>query len=141
MKHLLWVVASATAALAWQGVYAQSNDERRAAAERLLQRESLKIKYSGSNYSSTYSLDLKAKTVMLYGSPDRFCAARPVPATWRVLEDGTISFLFDPQKPGCAQLQYNFDPISLNGQIRYREPPFSEGQAWVESKSKISLQE
>jgi hypothetical protein len=89
--------------------------------------------------SSRFTLDLKAKEITFFGSPERFCAGRPVPTTLEVTEDGMLVFLFDPKKNSCAQIRYTFDPITKAGSIAYRDATPDPAAPWTHTKSKITL--
>lgn len=121
--------------------FAESVDEMKAAAQIWLAKDEIKINYAGSAYSSIFTVDMKAKTVRFYGSPDRYCANQPVPTTVTVEEDGTLSFVFDSKKAGCEEIKYAFNPISREGVLSHR-PSGSAGDApWSRSTSKISLKD
>jgi hypothetical protein len=99
-----------------------TNAERRAAAQKWLAKDEIKIDYDGP-YKSTFTVDMKAKTVMFYGGEnDNICTRAPVPAEVRVDGQDMLVFTFDSKLSGCAQLQYTFDPVSRAGTIRQRPP-------------------
>jgi hypothetical protein len=118
---------------------AQSNDEKKAAAQRWLARDEVKIYYDG-RYKSTFTVDMKTKTIMFYGSRDTFCTRQPVPAAARVDDQGLLVFTFQNKLPGCLQLQYSFDPISKAGFIQERPGNATPETPWSgPSQSKITL--
>ena len=135
------ILALSIALCAAVTVWAQSVEEKKAAAQRWLAQEEIKINYAGSSYSSVFTVDMKAMTVRFYGSPDRFCSARPVPASVTVAEDGTVDFVFDRKLPGCEELKYAFDPISREGVLSVRPGGSAPDAPWTRSASKISLKE
>ncbi len=118
--------------------FAQSVDDRKAAADKWLKRDEIKIQYTGPNYSSVFVVSTKDKSVVFYNSPDRWCAGRPVPAEWLVDDSGTLVFTFTPEKNDCMVLRYAFDPIARSGAISYRAKAPADA-AWTSSTSRILL--
>lgn len=117
-----------------------ANAGKRAAAEKWLAKDEIKISYEGS-YKSTFTVDMKAKTVTFYGSDD-FCARGAVPASARVDDRDMLVFTFNPKRPGCPELQYSFDPLSKSGSIRQRPGDAAPETPWGgPSGSKIALVE
>lgn len=123
-----------------ESAIAQSVDEKKAAAEKWLARNEIKINYVGP-YTATFSVDTKAKTVLFYNSPDRFCASGPVPTDTAINQDGFLVFTFDSKRNGCLQIQYTFDPITKAGTVRGRPTGSAPDFPWNDSKSKVSLVE
>lgn len=107
-----------------------ANAGRRDAAQKWLAKDEIKIDYKGS-YTSTFTVDMKAKTVMFFGGAnDDICTRAPVPAEVRVDGQDMLVFTFDSKLPGCAQLQYTFDPLSRAGSIRQRPPGSPPDVPW-----------
>lgn len=117
-----------------------ANAGRRAAAEKWLTKDEVKIYYEGP-YKSTFTVDMKAKTVTFDGSDD-FCARGAVPATAQVGDKDMLVFTFNPKRPGCPELQYSFDPLSKAGSIRQRPGDSTPDTPWSgPSRSKVTLVE
>ena len=120
--------------------FAQSAEDRKAAAEKWLTRDEIRIQYSGPNYSSVFVVSTRERTVTFYNSPDRWCAGRPVPTEWVVDESGTLTFTFTPEKSDCMVLRYTFDPIAKSGAISYRAKSPADAP-WTSSNSRVLLLE
>lgn len=117
---------------------AGANSARRPAADKWLTKDVIKIDYDGA-YKSTFTVDMKAKTVTFHGADD-FCTRSPVPAEFRVDGQDMLVFTFDSKLPGCAQLQYTFDPVSKTGTIRQRPAGSPPDAPWSgPSGTKVSL--
>jgi hypothetical protein len=117
---------------------AQSQTELRAAADRWLSQDVIRIQYASSTgWSSTFEIDLKAGNTNFMGSNDRVCLGSSVPTKVHYVEPELV-FDFQPAARGCNPPQYRFNPISGRGKV-FITP--DGGATRTESPSKVSLKE
>jgi hypothetical protein len=118
---------------------AGAEDARRQAAAKWLAKDEIKIDYEGA-WRWTVPVDMKARTATFYYPANDYCTSAPVPAEVRVDGHGMLVFVFDPKLPGCAQVQYTFDPVLRGGFIRRRPAGSPPDAPWSgPSGAKISL--
>jgi hypothetical protein len=115
---------------------AQSQVELRAAADRWLSQELIKVQYSSSTgWSSTFEVNAKVGKTNFVGSIDRVCLGSAVPTKLDYVEPELI-FAFQPAATGCNPPRYKFNPVTGKGKV-FTTP--DGGATWIESVSRVSL--
>lgn len=110
---LLGITAAAISGFA----AAQSQDELRAAADRWLSQDVIKIQFASSTgWSSTFEINIKTSKANFIGSIDRVCLGNAVPAKVHYVEPELV-FDFEPAAKGCNPPQYKFNPVSGKGKV------------------------
>jgi hypothetical protein len=133
----MFVVLTGIAAAAMSGAaIAQTQVELRAAADRWLSQEVIKVQYSSSTgWSSTFEVNAKAGKTNFVGSIDRVCLGSAVPTKLDYVEPELI-FAFQPAATGCNPPRYRFNPVTGKGKV-FTTP--DGGATWIESASRVSL--
>lgn len=135
MKMFVMLIGLAAAAASCLAS-AQSQVERRTAAERWLSQEVIKVQFSSSRgWSSTFEVNTKSGKTNFIGSVDRVCLGSGVPTKVEYVEPELV-LVFQPMTSGCNPPRYTFDPVTGRGKVFSTK---DGGTTWTESTSTVLL--